>query len=274
MTRRNTSKPARLIGWYWKAREAGSYGNPSWARPNSYRSAVISMPSSAQLGGYARLNPGVLSDYDPREFHLAAVVNGVYESQVEKKYGAPFRADDESQMRADALALAGARNKEKVITELKTMGKVAFGHAQKLAKSSGLRDHGNEPTALLSEKSWERYHGRYVAHDKRRRSLDDLMRTRQSYEEMLALPRKSGFYRVTEEPTKTGPRYFVWPMVPNQRVPGPAAKTKREAQAVADRLNRIADPRETGEWHVPECGYRVAELSHWMPPDNAFDATL
>ena len=264
----NSSRAARLMGWYWKTRAAGgSYG----ALPNGYRSAVTSMPSSSQMGGRAALeNPGLESEYDPREFHLQAVIRKVYESQVSKAFARPFRSDDDKQMRADAIQYSKVRHKDAVADQLRKFQSIAFGHSRNLAKDTGLYARGTEPSVKLAEKSWDRYQGEYLGSDNRIRTLDDLINTRQSYEEMLAIPRKSGFYRITQEPTKKGARWFVWPLAPGQRVPGPAAEFEEDAQEIADRLNRIADPRETGRWHVPDCSYKRRELAHWLPPASAF----
>jgi hypothetical protein len=207
-----------------------------------YRSAVISKPSAAQLGGNpARRNPGVLSDYDPREEQMRAQTAKIFRTKVEK-------GEDPRAAASSAFA-------------------IATGQGQRYGwYYPGTRT----PTPRAAKASQQRYDGTYVGSDRKRRTLDDLIRNRQTYEKILGLTRQSGFYRVTEEPTREGKRYFVWPMPPGERTPGPAATARRIAETQAERLNRTADPRDTGRWPGELGGYTKAELSYWLPPAETF----
>jgi hypothetical protein len=60
-------------------------------------------------------------------------------------------------------------------------------------------------------------------------------------------------------------------MPPGQRVPGPASRSKIEAEAMMEYLNETADPRVTKKWHVPDCAYTKRELAHWLPPEDVFE---
>jgi hypothetical protein len=218
----------------------------------------------------ATSNPGLESDYDPRKWQLSSITNRTYESMLMRKFGAEsFRSPDERQLRLDAHAVAtqGA----KAIEEINRARGIAFGSTMNRGKKHGwveLKSDRWVPSKSTAEKSKLRYEGRYRS-SSGLKTLDDLVNGRQSYEEMLAIGRGSGFYRVTEEPTVSGIRYFVWPMPPGQRVPQGYPSLKK-ADQVASRLERTQNPLVTGVWHVPQCSYTREELAHWMPPASAF----
>lgn len=228
-----------------------------------------------RFGRPLKTNPGLESDFDPREWQTHAQVDKIYGTFMEKLYGADsFRSPDQRQMRLDAMALMRSKDKDQVIAQSRDKLGKAFGTTIGRGQKYGWFYPGTRtPTPKTAKKSLQRYQGHYKGSDGKVRTLDDLVNGRQSYEETLGFSRKSGFYRITQEPTQAGPRWFVWPMVPGQRIPGPGA-SQTEAQRLADKLNRTADPRATNEWHVPECNYTKAELADWLPPARVFEAGL
>ena len=103
---------------------------------------------------------------------------------------------------------------------------------------------------------------------KRYADVDHLVRNRQDYEETLAIARKAGFYRVTEERTRDGWRYLVWPLPPGDRAPV-LHRTRGAADRERDALNREADPLSTGRWwKPPKRKYTKRELAEWLPPES------
>lgn len=251
-TRFNTSRASRLIGWFWKTKQSGSYGNPRKRKTDP-------------------------DYYDPRTWALHAQTHAIYESMIARSMGLTaddFRSDDRKQMRLDALTfqkIRGAASKDEFRKECrKIMGK-AFATTNQ--RGRWVIPGTTEPTEESTEVSRLRYAGRYVATDRKKRDLTDLVNGRQAYEEMLGFVsgERRGFYRVTQEPTSAGLRYFVWPMPPGERIPGPACRSKTEADALMEELNASADPRETKKWHVPQSDYTKRELAHWLPPSEIFD---
>jgi len=216
---------------------------------------------------------GLESSFDPREWQLHAQTNGIYESLVKKKLGAKtFRSPDQRQLRLDAHYLMNNPSPE-TVRELRGLVSRAFGSTVGPGqKHSWVKAGTRSPSARSAGASLERYQGTYLGTDGKVRDFDDLVNTRQSYEEMLAICRDQ-FYRVTEEPTSSGNKYFVWPMVPGQRLPGPGLTTEQAAIRFAVRMSEQRDPRRTGKWHIPQCSYTHGELLSWLPPARVFRAT-
>lgn len=205
----------------------------------------------------ARTNPKKKDIYDPRMEAMRAVTQGMYESRVKQAAGmkstAPFR--DGRGKRLD-VRIAHYPN--------------VFGMRTAVGARRGRIFKGTQdPTT----KSIRESRARYRAEDPQTgnfKGFTHLVNNRQDYEESLALPRQSGFYRATPEHTKSGVRYFVWPLRPGQHVPK-GFPTLSKATAEVKRLNKTADPRKTKRWWKPitrEISKR--ELSHWLPPDSAF----
>lgn len=195
-------------------------------------------------------NPKKGDLYDPRDEQIRAQRQGIYEAQVRKalglKYDAPFR--DSKGRRID----------------VGYEGKMPFGMGTSVPTRYGrLLPGSQEPTPKAYRESASRYE-----------DVDHLIRNRQDYEETLGMQRKSGFYRVTPEPTHSGIRYFIWPLPPGRRLPlGFSSASK--AQAKAESLNASADPRRTGDWWKPPGKtYTASELSDWLPPASAFGAKV
>jgi hypothetical protein len=117
------------------------------------------------------------------------------------------------------------------------------------------REHSN---AEIIQRSWERY-----------QDPDEVLRDRQAYEVMLGKTRGSGPYRVTQEPTREGMRFFVWPLRIGQRVPKGyttmRAAERRLAETYYDEAPKAA---------LPSRKYTKKELSDWLPPDAAFKGRL
>jgi hypothetical protein len=212
-------------------------------------------------------NPGSRNEaYDPREEQIRAMAQGVYESLVKAELGHKGDFCDENDVRLDVKS-GMYRNPDK-IREL--VGK-AFGISRGNAKKQGYMEH--DPAS-------DRYvmTPRAVAasHDRYRKDVDHLMINRQDYEETLSLSRKEdtakkqGFYRVTEELTAQGPKYFVWPLRPGQDVPK-AYESAAQAEQVRDLQNLKDDPRRTNRWwSPPDEPYTERQLRHWLPPESIF----
>jgi len=236
----------------------------------NYRSAVISMPSSAQLRG----NPGIEAEYDPREEAARSMRQGIYESYAAEalgKKGKELRNRSGKRMDRAFFEKPGpykvtlyksSDSPERVTYHMPDdisafMSEMLFRQTSKRVQRAGLLG-----TSKAAERSQERY-----------RDLDHLIENRQDYEETLGMGRKGGFYRVTEEPTRDGARWFVWPLPPGERLPGPGSVSQSEAESVANRLNRTANPLRTRSWWVPQRGYTKAELGHWLPRASDFGSS-
>lgn len=213
--------------------------------------------------------------YDPRDFQLAAQTQAIYENLVlqatgrknfrwrGKRADLQLNPDQVRNLLSRAFAIATAS--EKRAPKPKRVKGTPF----KVGQSPWLKPFGRVPTARTARASKARYAGDYVGSDGKKRTLQDLVFTRQSYEETLGLARKSGFYRVVPEPTKNGLRYFIWPMPPGCYDPGPATSSLQEAQAIAADLERRSTP---GSWRPADVRYTKRKLSSWLPPASAFEA--
>lgn len=104
----------------------------------------------------------------------------------------------------------------------------------------------------IVQRSWERY-----------QQPDALIRKRQEYEGMLGRGRRYGAYRITQEPTTAGLRYFIWPLPPGQRLPKPY-RSRRMAESALRRIN--ATPTAS----LPRKAYTKSELKQWLPPEDVF----
>jgi hypothetical protein len=209
--------------------------------------------------GYSKLsqpNPrssGGVELYDPRTEQLRAQRQAIYETSVLRELGlnGPFRHPR-----------TGRRADRGVDPEMvrATVSRYMFAMGTGVQKRDSRVIAGTQdPTPKTVAESAARYE-----------EPDHLLRNRQDYEETLGLARKSGFYRVTREPTKDGFGFFVWPLPPGQDLPI-RTRTEAEASDVAARLSAEADPRQTGRWwKPPTVEYTAAELSYWLPPASAF----
>ena len=187
----------------------------------------------------ALLNPSGRDVYDPTEEQKRAQVQAIYETEVRRELGLPY----------DTSFRDGRGNRLDV--KHRIVGPNVWG------MQGGLRIRHGDKDYLRKAK--QRY-----------RDVDHLVRNRQDYEETLALHRQSGFYRPTQEPTKDGLRYFVWPMPPGVELPMwmvDKAAAKEYARELSDRH----DPRRTGKWwKPPRQAYTKGELDYWLPPASAF----
>ena len=204
----------------------------------------------------SRDNPRALEVYDPREEQLRAQRQAIYESCVLKELGrrAPFRSA--SGRRADMDLDPETRRK--------LVSRCMFAMGTGVQRRDARVYPGTQrATPKVMRESALRYS-----------RIDSLLRNRQDYEETLGLARKSGFYRVTKEPTYTGMGYFVWPMPPGAPLPI-RASNEEHARAIALTLNQTQDPRQTGTWHQPaRRPYVAQDLGHWLPPSAVFSATF
>lgn len=110
--------------------------------------------------------------------------------------------------------------------------------------------------AEIIQRSWERY-----------QDVDHLIRGRQEYEIMLGRGRQSGPFRIVPEPTRTGVRYFVWPLAVGEPPPRPFLN-KAEAEAEVARRYRL---RITIATALPSEPYTREMLAAWLPPDSVFE---
>jgi hypothetical protein len=227
--RSNSSRAARLMGWLSFAKTAGT-GFGDVAATNPVRSPRI-------------------ESLDPVEEQIRAMIQGVYESKFTKAFGVPFYNE------------RGLRNDTQYATHVLAPIRIAaFRIAKSNAQKFGYLDRSRktdklEPTDRAREDSRYRY-----------QDVDTLLDNRQAYEETLGLARKSGYFRVTSEPTKAGVRYFVWPLLKGQTAPRPFA-TPEAAQRECDRRNHESDPRKTGRWwKMPTHKVTSKDLSDWLPP--------
>lgn len=93
--------------------------------------------------------------------------------------------------------------------------------------------------------------------------LPHLIGNRQDYEETLGLARKSGFYRVTAEPTQRGQRFLIWPLAPGSYSPQMYAD-QRQAEQDARFLNTELDPRRTRTWWQAK-PVKPSVWAEWLP---------
>lgn len=206
----------------------------------------------------AKENPKMrkLEVYDPREEQLRAQRQAIYETQVLRALGrkGPFR--NRQGRRADA-DLPQVKRAELVRRAMFAMG-----------TSVQKRDRRLYPgTQQFTPKTARESAHRYGEPNK-------LLRNRQDYEETLGLARKSGFYRVTKEPTRSGLGYFVWPMPPGVHEPVEGT-SEAVARQIAAHLNQTEDPRATGKWWRPAVGKMPSvALEHWLPPSEVFSPTF
>ena len=208
----------------------------------------------------ALLNPSGRDVYDPREEQIRAQVQAIYESLVRRELGLPYGTHfrDSKGMRLDA--------KHGVV------GPSTWGMQRTLEirrEGDNLPKRGEDGQAFKARMAKKKQAALRKA-KQRYRDVDHLIRNRQDYEETLALQRRSGFYRPTQEPTKDGLRYFVWPMPPGVELPMwmvDKAAAKEYARELSDRH----DPRRTGKWwKPPRQVYTRGELDYWLPPASVF----
>lgn len=230
----------------FKADAAGTLwaeSNPKMRR-NPYRSAVISMPTSAQLLG----NPGKKDPYDPWEESLRAQRQAVYESSIKRVLGlkstAPFRYNGQ---RLDTIVL-----ERQGLEALRELIRVAMFAKGTRALQYADRQAEGRPTGTALAASYARY-----------QDPVHLLENRQDYEETLGIARQGGFYRVTQEPTAAGMKYFVWPLPPKIQTPQPMSWA--QAERLADDLNRTQSPLDTDRWWKPGRP-TPRSLAAWLPP--------
>lgn len=218
-----------------------------------------------------RANPAPGDIYDPRQEQLRVQKQAIYESNISRSAVEgevlPFRDPEMGGLRLDAIIIYGAGVEAVRPLITRYMWRMGMG----VQGRTGWRMPGTTipaPKAIKAAK--ERYAGTYVGRDKKKRTVDDLLRNRQSYEETLGISRKSGFYRVTQEPTAAGLKYFVWPMPHGERTPR-AYTSLRAAEQRAGFLNQTASPIRDAEWWVPPARkYTKRELDHWLAPPEVF----
>lgn len=240
------------------------------AEKNPYRSAVITMPTSAQL---AMLNGPKL--YDPREWQINAQALQIYMQSLDGRDARKLSQPQINKLVGRAFQIAtGVEQKAPRPKTVKRGGRKV-----EVRKSEWVKKGTRTPTARTRKASKERYAGTYVGTDGKRRTLASLVLGRQWYELMLAMRRKkratTDFYRVVPEVTTCGILYFVWPLPPGANLPGPTQMDYQAAAAVAADLNQHKNPYETGKWwQSGKNRYTKNELSHWLPPEKAFDANF
>lgn len=207
-------------------------------------------PSHAIGNRRSRKNPRGIAytdkPFDPRDFQIQA--------QVARIFTDSLRPDDTK-------------------ADLQVKANRAWAITVRRAQEYGFFLPGTKtPTPKTAMASKLRYAGKYVGSDKKVRDLTDLVNSRQAYETMLGSTAKGNeFYRATAEPTKHGMLYFIWPLPPGARIPGPASKDKKRVLEIVRHLNEMANPFRTGIWWKPQTGYTKGELSHWLPPAGAFE---
>ena len=196
-------------------------------------------------------HPGKDQDiYLPEEEQLRAQRQAIYETSLSRKMGKPFR--DARGKRLDAKIIRKEGPDQLRPYMQRRMFAMGTGVQQ---RDSRLKKGTQTPTAKAIRESKARYS-----------DVDKLVRNRQDYEESLAIVRKSGFYRITKEPTKRGWEYFVWPLPPGERIPT-AYKRRGDARRRATSLERTANPLYSDKWWTPpKRKYTKRELSDWLPP--------
>lgn len=183
---------------------------------------------------------------------IRAQGQAIYESCVLRETGLKFFRDPRTGLRADLRLTDDARRS--LIS--RCMFAIGTGVAQKHGR---LEPGSRKVTAKAAAESAERSDPAWGDH---------LLRNRQDYEETLALARRRApFYRVVPERTSRGVRYFVWPLPPGQSVPAAGATSEKVADAAAEVMNQLMDPRVTGVWWTPpRLVISAARLAHWLPP--------
>ena len=203
-----------------------------------------------------RRNPkiGGVELYDPREEQIRAMRQGVYEGLVRKalglSYKEPFRNTKGHRLDAGSFFPEAFRQ--------------AFAASTSMGQRHGFLEYGSQRgTSRSHEGSAKRYS-----------DVDHLLRNRQDYEETLGMYRKSGFYRMTAEPTEIGQKFFIWPM-PSHGDDEPVAFLSKDREAAfgyLEYVNQNLDPRLTRQWWIPpRKTYTRRQLSYWLPPLSIFD---
>lgn len=194
--------------------------------------------------------------FDPRLDQVRSMQQAIYESYMLKEFGDGAEFRDGSGERLEART---GLFLEPQMSSL--VSKFMFAPGTSVSQRRGYLEPGTRdvPTTKSVSRSYER-----------REDPDHHFLNRQTYEETIGLARKSGFYRTTMEPTRKGNRYFVWPLPPGAFVPK-AYASEQAANADRDRLNRQADPRQTGLfWQLPDEMYTKSDLADWLAPDSAY----
>ena len=241
---------------------------PLWVdgRPSRRHLALIAWaysPTEAKLKKYtqAKRNPRGSDIYDPREEQLRAQRQAIYESSLLR---------DEPQLKFKSFRNTKGKRLDQLVVEegdlpwlRKYLGKKMFQIGVGVQKRDRRLQMDLFDGYLVPSK-------KTIAESKKRYAdVDKLTRNRQDYEESLALMRKSSFYRVTKEPTRTGWKYFVWPMQPGQRIPR-GFESKKRAENVARLADRDA-PTLGGRWWKPSRKkYTKQELRDWLPPETVW----
>ena len=121
--------------------------------------------------------------------------------------------------------------------------------------TAGPVDAWDDPTYL--QRSWERY-----------QNPDHLIRARQKYELQLSKGSRGARapFRVLAEPTRSGWKYFVWPLHGRQRTPKGFKSLGPARRYVEGLLSRGVRPSEG----LSSRHYTQAELSEWLPSDVIF----
>jgi transposase len=241
---------------------------PLWVdgRPSRRHLALIAWaysPTEAKLKKYTQTkrNPRGSDIYDPREEQLRAQRQAIYESSLLR---------DEPQLKFKSFRNTKGKRLDQLVVEegdlpwlRKYLGKKMFQIGVGVQKRDRRLQMDLFDGYLVPSK-------KTIAESKKRYAdVDKLTRNRQDYEESLALMRKSSFYRVTKEPTRTGWKYFVWPMQPGQRIPK-GFESKKRAENVARLADRDA-PTLGGRWWKPSRKkYTKQELRDWLPPETVW----
>jgi len=202
-----------------------------------------------------RKKPRVTKDKDtylPEEEQLRAQRQAIYETSLSRKLGKPFRDTRGKRLDAKVIRKEGPeRLRPFMRNKMFAMGTGVQRRDARLKKGT------QTPTKKTILESKARYS-----------DVDKLTRNRQDYEESLGIARKSGFYRITKEPTKSGWEYFVWPLAPGERIPK-GYKQRADAIRRATSLERDTNPIYSGKWWTPsKKKYTKRELSEWLPPES------
>jgi hypothetical protein len=163
-----------------------------------------------------------------------------------------FRAapNPKGQWGVNLPALSGLQSGEFFDPRLESIRSVARAKGFGIAVGKYVRDH---TVGEITRRSWERH-----------QDPDHLLRGRQAYELKIGKTRGAGTYRITPEVTRSGIRYFVWPMKMRQQLPK-GYSTYQEAEDELGR--RQGTPARTT---LRRKCYTKADLSDWLPPDSIF----